>query len=159
MRGGDNEDGARDDDEGGDECGRELPGGQRAGASPGIGSVDGGVGESIKGHGGGARRKHGNHDPEKLMPGRKAGGGEHGSAESEWESEDGVLPFDHLEGDAKVAKDEHELCRFSSQTISSGPRSSRELAVLFIKETREINGARGPNRPLQNFALTGNFHN
>ena len=36
-----------------------------------------------------------------------AGGGEHGSAKREWESEDGVLPLDHLEGDVEVAEDGH----------------------------------------------------
>jgi hypothetical protein len=41
------------------------------------------------------------------MGGGKSGGGEHGSAESEWESEDGVLPLDHFEGDAEVVEDGH----------------------------------------------------
>jgi hypothetical protein len=42
-----------------------------------------------------------------LMRGGKSGGGEHGSAESEWESEDGVLPLDHFEGDPEVVEDGH----------------------------------------------------
>ena len=37
-----------------DEGGREMAGGKGAGASPGIRSVDGGVGEAVEGHGGGA---------------------------------------------------------------------------------------------------------
>ena len=41
------------------------------------------------------------------MAGGKAGGGEHGSAQSEWESEDGVLPLDHFERDAEVVEDGH----------------------------------------------------
>jgi hypothetical protein len=72
---GENEDGAGDDDEGGDEGGREMAGGEGAGASAGIGGVDGGVGEAVEGHGGGAGGEHGDYDPEKLMGGGKAGGG------------------------------------------------------------------------------------
>jgi hypothetical protein len=37
----------------------------------------------------------------------KSGGGEHGSAESEREREDGVLPLDHFEGDAEVVENGH----------------------------------------------------
>ncbi len=105
---GENEDGAGDNDESGDEGGREMARGKRAGASAGIGGVEGGVGEAIEGHGGGAGGEHGDDDPEKLMGGGKAGGGEHGSAKREGEREDGVLPLDHFEGDAKVVKDGHE---------------------------------------------------
>jgi hypothetical protein len=42
-----------------------------------------------------------------LMGGGKAGSGEHGSAESEGESEDGVLPLNHFESDAEIVKDGH----------------------------------------------------
>jgi len=104
---GENEDGAGDDDEGRDEGGRELAGGKRASAGAGVGGVDGCVGEAIEGHGGGAGGDHGDDDPEKLMSGGKARGGEHGSAEREWESEDGVLPLDHFKGDAEVVKNGH----------------------------------------------------
>ena len=41
------------------------------------------------------------------MRGGEAGGGEHGSAEGEGKSEDGVLPLDHFEGDAEVVEDGH----------------------------------------------------
>ena len=37
----------------------------------------------------------------------KAGGGEHGSAQSEGESEDRVLPLDHFEGYAEVVENGH----------------------------------------------------
>jgi hypothetical protein len=107
LGGGEDEYGAGDDDERGDKGGREMAGGKSAGAGAGIGGVDGGVGETIEGHGGGTGGQHGDYDPEKLMNGGKAGGGEHGSAESERESEDGVLPLDHLEGDAEVVEDRH----------------------------------------------------
>ncbi len=53
LGGGENKDGAGDDDESGDEGGREMAGGERAGAGAGIGGVDGGVGQAIEGHGGG----------------------------------------------------------------------------------------------------------
>jgi hypothetical protein len=53
-----------------------------------------------------------------LMGGGKAGGGKHGSAESEGESEDGVLPLNHFERDAEIVKDGHgDDCR----TGVSGP--------------------------------------
>ena len=84
-----------------------MASGESAGASAGIGGVDGGVGEAIEGHGGGAGGEHGDDDPKKLMGGGKAGGGEHGSAEGEGEGEDGVLPLDHFEGDAEVVEDGH----------------------------------------------------
>jgi hypothetical protein len=41
------------------------------------------------------------------MRGGQARGGEHGSAESEGESEDGVLPLDHFEGDAEIVENGH----------------------------------------------------
>ena len=41
------------------------------------------------------------------MGGGKAGGGQHGSAESERESEDGVLPLDHFQRYAEVVEDGH----------------------------------------------------
>ena len=84
-----------------------MAGGQGARAGTGVGGVDGGIGEAVEGHGSGAGGNHGDDDPEKLVGGGKAGSGEHGSAEGEWESEDGVLPFDHFKGDAEVAEDGH----------------------------------------------------
>ena len=69
---GEDEDGAKDDDECRNEGGRELAGGERAGAGAGVGGVNGGIGEAIEGHGGGAGGEHGNQDPEKLMGGGKA---------------------------------------------------------------------------------------
>jgi len=120
---GENEDGGGNDDESGNECGREMAGGKSAGASAGIGGVDGGVGEAIEGHGSRAGRDHGDDDPEQLMGGGKAGGGEHSSAEREGESEDGVFPLDHFEGDAKVAKQGHgkiveqDSCQFCTSLL------------------------------------------
>ena len=69
--------------------------------------IDGSGRESIEGHSGRAGREHGDDDPEKLMACRQAGGGKHGSAESEWESEDGVLPLNHFKGNVKVVKNRH----------------------------------------------------
>ena len=88
-------------------AGERWPAGKRASAGAGVGGVDGGVGEAVEGHGGGAGGEHGDDDPEKLMGGGKAGGGEHGSAEREGERKDGVLPLDHFEGDAEVVQDGH----------------------------------------------------
>ena len=51
---------------------REMAGGKSAGASAGIGGVDGCVGEAVEGHRGRARGNHGDYDPEKLMGGGKA---------------------------------------------------------------------------------------
>jgi hypothetical protein len=42
-----------------------------------------------------------------LMGRGKAGGGQHGSADSERESEDGVLPLNHFQGDAEVVEYGH----------------------------------------------------
>jgi len=64
LGGGNNKDGAGNDDERGDEGGRKIPGGKGAGAGAGIGGVDSGVGEAIECHGGGAGGNHGNDDPE-----------------------------------------------------------------------------------------------
>ena len=104
---GEDEDGAGNDDEGGDERGREMAGGKGARARAGIGGVDGRVGEAIEGHGGGAGGYHGDDDPEKLVGAGKARSGEHGSAERKRERKDGVLPLDHFEGNAKVVEDGH----------------------------------------------------
>jgi len=41
------------------------------------------------------------------MGGGKSGSGQHGSAESERESEDGVLPLNHFQSDAEVVEDGH----------------------------------------------------
>jgi hypothetical protein len=51
-----------------------------------------------------------------LMGGRKPGRREHGSAEREWESEDGVLPFDHFESYAEIVKyEQRQFSVLSSQ--------------------------------------------
>ena len=107
MGRGKDEDGAEDNNKRGDESGREVAGGKSAAASAGIGGVDGSVGESIEGHGGGAGGEHGDDDPEKLMDGGQARSGEQGSAERERKRKDRMLPLDHFEGDAKVVKDGH----------------------------------------------------
>ena len=151
LGGGENEDGGGNDDKGGDECGRKMAGGKSAGASAGIGGVDGGVGEAIEGHGGGAGGDHGDDDPEKLMGGGKAGGGEHGSAESERESEDGVLPLDHFEGNAKVVKDGHgkivkqNSCRWP---VASCQFPGKVSAVVVLHPMGRV----GPRAPLDRFA-------
>src|SRR5271166_3310603 len=116
---GQNEDGAGDNDEGRDKSVRQMTGGKGAGESAGIGGVDGGIGEAIESHGGGAGREHGDYDPKKLVGGGKTGGGEHGSAEGKWESEDGVLPLDHLESDAEVVKDGHRKIVRQFSVLSS----------------------------------------
>jgi len=107
LRGGKDKDSAGGDDESGDEGGGEIAGRKSAGAGAGIRRVDSRVGEAVEGHGGGARSDHGDDDPEKLMRGGKSRGGEHSSAESERESENGVLPLDHLECDPEVVEDGH----------------------------------------------------
>ena len=107
LRGGQNKDGAGDDDEGANERGREISSGNSAGTGTRIGGIDGSVGEPVESHGRGAGGKHRDDDPYKLMRTREARSGEHGSAESERESEDGVLPLDHFEDDAEVVEDGH----------------------------------------------------
>jgi len=107
LSSGENEDRAGDDDENRDKGRREMAGRKRAAASAGIGGVDGGVSEAVESHRCGPGGEHGNYDPQKLMGGWKAGGGQHGSAKSKWEREDRVLPLDHFQGDAKVVEDGH----------------------------------------------------
>lgn len=122
MRSGEDEEGAGDDDKSGDKGGREMAGGKSTGASAGIGGVDGGIGEAIEGHGGGTGSEHGDDDPEKLMDSGKAGGGEHGSAEREGESEDRMLPLDHLESDAEIVEDGHR--KIVRQLSVLGPQNA-----------------------------------
>ncbi len=135
---GEDEDGAGNDDEGGHEGGREISGGECTCAGAGIGGVDGSVGESVEGHGGGAGGDHGDDDPEKLMGCGKAGGGEHGSTESEWEREDGVLPLDHFESDAKVAEDGHgsivKQLAVSQWSVLTGALSASALIYAYLRE-------------------------
>ena len=107
MRSSEDEDDARNDNESGDEGWREVSCRESPGASARVGRVDGRVRKAIERHGGGAGSEHGHDDPEKLMTGGKARSGEHSSAESEWESEDGVLPLDHLKRHAKIVSDSH----------------------------------------------------
>src|SRR5579862_2881918 len=107
LRRSEDENGTGDDDESGDKSRSERSGGQGASASARVGGVDGGVGDTVKGHGGGARGYHGDDDPDELMRGGQAMGGEHGSGKGEGEREDGVLPLDHLERGAQVAEERH----------------------------------------------------
>jgi len=79
--------------------------GTRTGAR--IGGINDGIGKPVESHGGGAGGQHGDHDPEKLMRRGQAGSREHRAAESEGESEDGVLPLDHFERHAQIAKNGH----------------------------------------------------
>jgi len=119
LRSGKNKERAGDDDKCSDEGGRKMAGGESAGAGARVGGVYGHVGKAVEGHGGGPSREHGNDDPEKLMRCGKAGSGEHGSAEREWESEDGVLPLDHLERDAEVVENGHrEIVRQMRAAVS-----------------------------------------
>ena len=76
----------------------------------------------IEGHGGGTGSEHGDDDPEKLMDCGKAGGGEHGSAEREGESEDRMLPLDHLESDAEIVEDGHR--KIVRQLSVLGPQNA-----------------------------------
>ena len=107
LQSSENEERAGDDDKCSDEGGRKMAGRESPCTGAGIGGVDGRVGQAVEGHGGGTSGEHGHDDPEKLMSGGKAGSGEHGSAERERESEDGVLPLDHLQRDAQVVQDGH----------------------------------------------------
>jgi hypothetical protein len=43
-----------------------------------------------------------------LMGGGKAGGGQHGSAQSERKSKNGMLPLDHVQSESEAAKKGHE---------------------------------------------------
>ena len=108
MRSRQDKDDGRDDDKTGDECGGELSSGERASAGARIGRVDAGVGEPVEGHRGRARGEHGDYDPEQLVCSRKPGGSEHCATKSEGQSEDRVLPLDHLESDAKIPQDGHK---------------------------------------------------
>ena len=98
-----------------------------AGASARIGGVDRSVGEAVESHGSGAGCEHGDDDPKKLMSAGKAGSGEHGPAESEGESEDGMLPLDHFERDAQVVKNGHR------KIVRQRRRSFREMTDAAIK--------------------------
>jgi len=136
LSGGENEDGAGDDDERGDEGGGKMSGGKSAGAGARVGGVEGGVGEAVEGHGGGAGGEHGDDDPEELMGGGKAGGGEHGAAESEGESEDGVLPLNHFERDAEIVKGGHGTI---VEQVSAAGRRSHALPEIWIVNVVETN--------------------
>jgi len=107
----------------------------------------------LEGHGGGAGGEHGDDDPKKLMRSGQSGGGEHGSAESERESEDGVLPLDHFEGDAQVVEDGHrEIVKQNSCRL---PVASSQFSVLssqFSEWTRL-----GPEELHSVWFLTGLF--
>ena len=126
-------DDARDDHKTGDECGGELSSGERASAGARIGRVDTGVGEAVEGHRGRARGEHGDYDPEQLVCSGKPGGSEHCATKSEGQSEDRVLPLDHLESDAKIPQDGHkkivrqisEMCiRDSKKDAKTGKRKN-----------------------------------
>jgi len=82
----------------------------------------------------------------------KAGGGEHGSAKREWEREDGVLPLDHFQGDAKVAEKGHgkivRQLRFTVATISTGleaalPKGICRLDTPRLRRTNDRHRDRG----------------
>jgi len=68
------------------------------------------------------------------MGGGKAGGGEHGSAESERESEDGMLPLDHFEGDAEVVEDGHGKIVEQAAVLSSPRDKTLQRVVVNIRE-------------------------
>ena len=138
LRGGQNKDSAGDDDEGANKRGREISSGNSAGTGTGIGGIDGSVGEPVESHGRGAGGEHRDDDPYKLMRTGKAGSGEHGSAESERESEDGVLPLDHFERNAQVAQDGHR------KFVRQGRRFSSQNPEWTIVGDRQVAPALGP---------------
>jgi hypothetical protein len=65
----------------------------------------------------------------------KAGGGEHGSAESEGESEDGVLPLDHFESHAEVAKERHGTIVEQVSVVGRRSHALPEIWMVNVVET------------------------
>src|SRR6202451_3324446 len=108
LRCGEDENAARYHDERCYESGRKMSRRNGTGAGAWVGGVDGCIGQAVEGHGGGARRDHGDHDPRELTDGRYASSCEHRAAESEGERENGVLPLDHFQGQTQAAKYGHK---------------------------------------------------
>src|SRR5258708_29933821 len=113
-----------------------MSGGKGAGAGAGIGGVDGSVGKAIESHGSRARGDHGNDDPQQLTDGGNARGCEHGPAKREWESEDGVLPLDHVERHAQIAEEGH--CRDCKTDICLRWEPLKELHVLSVEQRGKV---------------------
>ena len=85
-----------------------MSGRNRPRFGPGICRVERDVRKAVEGHGGGASGNHGYDDPKHLVDGRNTIGSQHGSAESEGESKNGMLPLDHFQCDFKVVQHRHK---------------------------------------------------
>jgi len=83
-----------------DETTCELAGGDVTCAGTGVGGVKLGVCPAVECHGGRARGNHADEDPGERAPGREAVSGEQRGGQGKGKGEDGVLPLDHLKGDA-----------------------------------------------------------
>src|SRR5216684_4444609 len=82
-------------------------------------ATNGGVSQAVEGHGGGAGGDHRDDDPEQLLSGWQAVRRQHSSAHGKGECKDGMLPLDHLQGDAQVAEKGHR--RMVKQTDHEMP--------------------------------------
>src|SRR5258708_477536 len=96
LRGGKNENSARNQNECAHERRRQLSDWQSASSSAGIGSVNRGVRQSIEGHGSRSSRDHGDDDQRHLPPSRQTSVTQHSSAERTRNPEDRKPPLNHL---------------------------------------------------------------
>ena len=80
--------------EGHDLGAREAAGGQLALRRARVAGVDAGVDQAVQGHGGAARRHHGDRDPDERLPRRDALLGEHRAGVGEGQGVDAVLDLD-----------------------------------------------------------------
>ncbi len=92
------------DGEAENELAGEQSGGQGADGGARIQRVDIGIHQAVEGHGGRARRDHGNTDPAEGAQRWNPVGGDDRAGESEGEREEGMLPLDHLKSYARVMK-------------------------------------------------------
>jgi hypothetical protein len=63
-----------------------------------------GINQAVESHGSRARRDHRYADPCQSAERRNSVGGDDSTGEAKGEREEGMLPFDHVESDAKVVK-------------------------------------------------------
>ena len=75
-----------------------MSGRNRPRFGPGICRVERDVRKAVEGY----------DDPKHLVDGRNTIGSQHGSAESEGESKNGMLPLDHFQCDFKVVQHRHK---------------------------------------------------
>jgi hypothetical protein len=68
---------------------------------------------------------------------RKPGGSEHCATKSEGQSEDRVLPLDHLESDAKIPQDGHKKIVRQISVLSS-QISDRHIPALYSQSRTRI---------------------